>query len=64
MKMNLYKVTTNFMGYGLTAVVACKGITDSVDLAGFEGDDYSEQESTWIGDSIYTTPQVVCKESL
>ena len=63
--MKNYKVEAVYdEGFLLTAVVACEKAGDSFELAGFDGDDWSEQEATWIGDSIYSEPTLICCESL
>ena len=63
--MKNYKVEAIFNGsWLLTAVVACEKAGDSFALASFDGEDYSEQEAVWIGDSIYSEPTLICCESL
>ena len=62
--MNIYKVECDLEGFNLTAVVACANPYESFSIAGFDGDLHSEQEATWIGESIYTEPTLVCCESL
>jgi hypothetical protein len=63
-KMKNYKVDCDFMDYALTAVVACEKIYDAVALADYEGEGFSNQEVTWIGDSTYLVPTLICCESL
>lgn len=63
--MKNYKVEAVYdNSFLLTAVVACEKAEDSFKIAGFDGEDYSEKEAVWIGDSIYSEPTLICCESL
>ena len=63
--MKNYKVeATIFDQYLLCAVVACEKAEEATVIAGFDDEDYSEQEVILIGDSIYSEPTLICCESL
>ena len=63
--MDIYRVESTFNeGYLLVAIVACEKAGDSFELAGFSGDDYSEQEAIYIGSSVYSEPALICRETL
>lgn len=64
--MNIYLVNADFMERDMNAVVICEDKSEAIELAGYSGEGWSEQDVLLLGKSSchYVLPRAISIESL